>query len=249
MLIYTADCTVAPEGLSLRALFRLLQDAAGAQCVPLHLAGPDLEKMGLMWVIVRCRVQIARWPAPGESLRLHTWPGKARHGMMPRFYRLCGDAGAELRVSAVWAVVDRKTRSMVNGEDFGIHLDPSETGEEIRLPGAVKRLDTPNERDFTVPADYLDTNGHMNNTFYYAVAERCLGRDARQDAPGEILTEHQSEALCGETLHLRWGEENGLCYISGEHGDRPVFRMNLRYDPATVPAGLPDAFKEPGAKA
>lgn len=231
MEIYTQDYTVAPEGLSLQALFQLLQDAAGNQCVPLHLAGPDLEKLGLMWVIVRYRVQIERWPQAGEALRVHTWPGKARHGMMPRFYTLRGgDGAALLRVCAVWAVVDRQTRSMVNSEDFGIHLDPLVTGEEIRFPAGVRKLPTDREADFTVPAAYLDTNGHMNNTYYYTVAERCLNRDARTAPPQEILTEHQSEALCGETLRLRWGEEGGLCYLSGEHGDRVVFRMNLKYE-------------------
>ncbi len=230
MEAYTMQATAPAEGLSTQQLFQLLQDAAGAQCVPLHLSGPDLEKLGLMWVIVRYQVQVERWPQPGEALSLRTWPGEVRHGMMARFYTLRGSEDEVLlRVSSVWAVVDRETRRMVNGEERGVHLDPLLTGEEIPLPGAVKRFPTAQEADFTVPAAYLDTNGHMNNTFYYTVAERCIGRDARQTAPREIRTAHQNEALCGETLHLRWGEDKGLYYISGEHGDKLIFRMNLRY--------------------
>ena len=230
MEIYQRAFTVGPEGLSTRELFRLLQDVAGEQCAPLHLTGPDLEKKGLMWVIIKYRVQAERWPRPGERLSVNTWPGRARHGMMPRFYAIRDEAGsAVLAASSVWAVVDRQSRAMVNGEELGVTLPALETGEEIRLPGAVRRLETDGSAAFTVPADYLDENGHMNNTFYYTVAERCIGRDARRDGLCEAATEHLSEALCGETLTLRWGEEDGLWYILGEHGDKPVFRMNLRY--------------------
>lgn len=231
MEVFTMDYAVAPEGLTTQALFQLLQDAAGAQCVPLRLAWPDLEQRGLMWVIVRYRVELVRWPSAGEALRLHTWPGEARHGMMPRFFTLRSAAGeALLRASSVWAVVDRATRRMVSGEDFGVHLDALVTGEELALPGAVRRLPTEHEADFTVPAAYLDANGHMNNTFYYTVAEDCLGSAARRALLRELVTAHQSEALCGETLRLRWGEKDGLCYVTGEKDGKSVFKMNLRYD-------------------
>ena len=230
MEIFQREFTVGSEGLGAREFFLLLQDVAGEQCAPYHLRGKDLEKKGLMWVIIKYRVQADRWPQPGERLCANTWPGRARHGMMPRFYAIRDGAGkTAIAASSIWAVVDRQTRSMVNGEDYGVTLPGLETGEELKLPGLVRRLETPQSAVFTVPADYLDENGHMNNTFYYAVAERCIGRDARRDGLREAATEHQSEALCGEELRLRWGEQDGLWYILGEHADKPVFRMNLRY--------------------
>lgn len=230
MDVYRKALTVGPEGLSTQALFRFLQDIAGEQCAPYHLTGPDLEKKGLMWVIIRYRLEAGRWPQPGERFTAHTWPGRTRHGMMPRFYVIQDEAGeTRIAVSSVWAVVDRHTRAMVNNDDFGVTLEALETGEEIRLPAAVRRLETAQSGRFTVPADYLDENGHMNNTFYYTVAEHCIGRDARRDSLREVMTEHTSEALCGEELALRWGERDGLWYIVGENGAKCVFRMNLRY--------------------
>lgn len=230
MEVYRRKHSVGAEGLSTQALFKLLQDIAGEQCIPLKLSGPDLEKRGLMWVIIKYRVQVSRWPRPGETILAETWPGKTRHGMMPRFYVLRDEAGETLlAASSVWAVVDRQSRAMVNNEELGVHIDPVETGEEIRLPGAVKKLETTQEKRFRVPAEYLDENGHMNNTFYYSVAEDCLGRDARRDRLLEIGTEHVSEALCGEELLLRWTESEGLGYVTGSFGDKPIFRMNLKY--------------------
>ncbi len=228
--IYRKEVQTDAEGMSLQQLFTLLQDAAGEQCAPLHLTGPDLEKIGLMWVIVKYRAEITRWPHAGETIRLNTWPGQARHGMMPRFYRIESETGETmLEVSSVWAVVDRKSRSMVNGEVLGVRLPVPEVAAAIRLPGSVKRIDTDGCRIFTVPESYLDSNGHMNNTYYYSVAEDCIGRDARDGTLRAAATEHVSEALCGEEMSLRWGEKDGLWYIVGEHGEKTVFRMNLLY--------------------
>ena len=50
MEIYEKQVTAPAGGLSTRELFVWLQDAAGEQCVPYHLAGDDLKKRGLMWV-------------------------------------------------------------------------------------------------------------------------------------------------------------------------------------------------------
>lgn len=231
MEVFKRDIRVGDEGLRLQALFKHLQDAAGDQCIPLHLTGPDLEKKGLMWVIIRYRMEIVRWPQPGETFTLNTWPGPARHGMMPRFYTLRDAAGEKLlSVSSVWAVVDRQTRSMVNNEDFQVHLDALVTGEEIRLPGVVRRRETTENGSFVVPAEYLDSNGHMNNTHYYTVAEHCIGRDVRTDRLTEVCTEHVNEALCGEEIALHWSQEDGLYYIAGECGGKPVFKMTLRYE-------------------
>ena len=231
MEVYRKTATAEAEGLSAQRLFMLLQDAAGEQCAPFHLTGPDLEKKGLMWVIIKYRMEIERWPQPGERFTVVTWPGRTRHGMMPRFYTVESEAGEKLlAASSVWAVVDRQTRAMVNNEALGVHLDSLETGEEIRLPGAVKKLETPFSASFVVPAAYLDENRHMNNTRYYTVAEQCIARDARRDRLLAVATEHVSEALCGEELSLRWGEEDGLYYITGAFGDKTVFRMNLKYE-------------------
>ena len=231
MEVFKREYTVPSEGLCTQALFKLMQDIAGDQCVPLHLTGPDLEKKGLMWVIIKYRVQITRWPQPGERFTANTWPGRTRHGMMPRFYAIKAEDGSTLIAAcSVWAVVDRHTRTMVNNEEVGVTLDALETGEEIRLPGAIRRLETTESGTFVVPADYLDENEHMNNTHYYTVAETLIGRDARRDRLTAIATEHVSEALCGEELTIRWAESEGFYFILGEHEGKVVFRMNLQYE-------------------
>ena len=227
MEIYEKRLRVPDRGLSTRELFVWLQDAAGEQCAPYHLAGDDLRKLGLMWVVVRYLIRVPRWPEPGETLRLLTWPGATRHSMMPRFYRLLDAAGECIASgSSVWTVVDRETRKMVNPDEHGVILEALSTGLEERRPPAPARLPTEAFEDYSVTAGVLDTNGHMNNTRYYDLAERCIGREGGR--PRRIVTEHQSEIREGERMRVSWGREGERYYIEGAN-ELPVFRMELDY--------------------
>ena len=230
MEIYKMEVPVGPEGLSTGDLFRVLQDAAGQQSTQYGQGELALKAKGLMWVVIRYQIQVERWPRAGECLRLETWPGTVRHGMMPRYYRLY-DASEQLCVSGcgIWAVVDRSSRKMVNPDEHGVTLEALVTGLEQPLPRPLRRQDTTESGTFTVPPEYLDSNGHMNNTRYFDLAEQCIGRSAGSHGLVQVNTEHLSEALCGETLQLHWSREGEKYYISGETGDTAIFRMLLQY--------------------
>ena len=227
MEIYEKQLCTPSEGLSTRELFLWLQDIANEQCVDYHLTGADLEKKGLMWVVIRYLVRAPRWPQPGEQLRLQTWPGATRHGMMPRFYRLLdGEGSCIVSGSSVWTVVDRQTRRMVNPDEHGVILEPLVTGLEERRPPAPAKLPMAESTVYTVTEEVLDTNGHMNNTRYYDLAERCIGRTGEH--PSRIVTEHQSEIRLGEQMQVSWGQEGERFFLEGVK-EAPVFRMELDY--------------------
>lgn len=227
MEIFEQVWTAPAEGLSTRELFYWLQESAGYQCVPYRLSGDDLRARGLMWVVLRYLVRVRRWPEAGERLRLQTWPGKTRHGMMPRFFRLLDGAGdCLISASSVWTVVDRETRRMVNPDEHGVILETLVTGLEERKPPAPARLPLTESLIYTVTEDVLDTNGHMNNTRYYDLAERCIGRVGQP--PVRIVTEHQSEIRLDEQMTVSWGRDGERYFLEGVK-DAPVFRMELEY--------------------
>lgn len=228
MEIYEERLRVPPEGLSTGDLFRLMQKISGDHCRRIGYGEPVMEELGLMWVIVRHGAQVLRSPAPGEELLARTWPGPTRHGMCPRFYRIEG-AGGELLVTgcAVWSVVDRQTRKMVVPAERGVEIEPLVTGLESPRPRAPVRLPAAESAVYTVPAEVLDENRHMNNTRYYDLAEDVMGTRGRPLK--EALVEYAAEAREGDRLCLDWGEQEGLFCIAGEIDGSPAFRMNLRY--------------------
>lgn len=227
MELYSQNYTVPEKGLCAGDLFRLIQDVSGAHCRLLGYGEPVMEELGLMWVIIRHAVEVQRWPAPGETIALRTWPGPTRHGTCPRWYRI-ESSGGELLITgcAVWSVVDRHSRKMVLPAERGVEIPAQVTGLETRRPAAPGRLPPTESAEYRVDESVLDENGHMNNTRYYDLAEACLGTAGRPLT--YAAAEYLAEARKGDLLRLSWGREDGRFCLSGEL-EGPAFRMELRY--------------------
>ncbi|MBO5555946.1 MAG: hypothetical protein J5927_02060 [Oscillospiraceae bacterium] len=228
--IYREEYMVPEDGLSTRELFRALQTVSAAQCEGTCAGKPELDALGLMWVAIRQYVTVSRWPGPGEKIRVETWPGQTRHSFFYRYYRVQDEAGETvLDGSSLWSLVDRESRKMVAPGAYGIDLPCVVTGWEIQKPPAPRKSPVTETRSFIVPEDYLDSNGHMNNTRYYDLAEQCIGVKAERVGLREAVTEYINEALGGEEFRVSWGFDGQRYYVTGEADDGHVFRMSLLY--------------------
>ena len=228
MDVFNREVKVPETGLEVSALFYEMQEAAAEQSRLLGWGYEEMKAHGVMWVVTRYQLLLRRWPEPGETVRVLTWPGETRHGMYLRYFRVL-DAGEALLAegSSLWAVVDRESRRMLQPDQSGVEIPALRTGLESRPPMAPKRRETAETGLFTVPADYLDGNGHMNNTRYFDLGQQKLA------IPSELLrelrAEFSNEALLGDQLRLGWLKEDGLGYLAGE-SDRAgaCFRMEWR---------------------
>ena len=209
-------------------LFRLLQEASIRHTEQLGMGRDKTLDRGVLWVLLMQRAEIARMPEYDEKIVLKSWPGKTMHLLFPRYYSLETASGEPLlKASALWSLVDAKTRKVVFPEKYGVVIEGVVTGEEIAMPGSVAKSDCTCEREVTVPYSFVDLNGHMNNTRYFDLAEDSVGAAEAGRLLRGVSVEYQNEARLGETLHLCWGGEESV-YLCGET-DRPVFRMRLEY--------------------
>ena len=210
-------------------LFRLLQEASIRHTEELGMGRDKTLDKGILWVLLLQSAEIARMPEYDERIVLKSWPGRTMHLLFPRYYRLETAAGEHLlSASALWSLVDEKTRKVVFPERYGVEIEGVVTGEEIALPSAPRRMDCTQSQPFTVPYSYVDLNGHMNNTRYFDLAEDCIPAAAGGRMLRSIRTEYVSEARFGESFTVSWGEENGEYFLQGE-GEKPVFRMRMEY--------------------
>lgn len=65
--------------------------------------------------------------------------------------------------------------------------------------------------DFTVPHEYIDRNGHMNNSFYFDIADQLVeaGRE-----PSSITARYTSEAMEGDVLTANCTSLGSRYYIT-----------------------------------
>ena len=211
-------------------LFKLLQEASIRHTEELGMGRDKTLDRGILWVLLMQRAEIRRMPAYDEEIVLKSWPGKTMHLLFPRYYSMETATGEPLlKASALWSLVDAKTRKVVFPERYGVEIEGVVLGEEIQLPGAIQKRECIHEKTFVVPYSFVDLNGHMNNTRYFDLAEDCIGAAARGMLLREVQTEYVNEARFDEQLQLRWDREAGEVYIFGE-SEKPVFRMILRYE-------------------
>lgn len=150
--------------------------------------------------------------------------------LFPRHYSMETAAGEPLlKASAIWCLVDAKSRKVVFPEKYGVQIDGAETGEEIELPRPIRKLDCTETRVFTVPYSYVDLNGHMNNARYFDLAEDSIPAAAAGEKLRLVCAEYSNEAHLGEQLRLRWSREDRRCYMEGG-AEKTCFRMLLEYN-------------------
>ncbi|MBQ7896443.1 MAG: hypothetical protein IJ364_07825 [Oscillospiraceae bacterium] len=217
------------EHLSTTELFWMLQEVSTEHC---HILGFGMNLMGpkgLIWVVARHKLELQRYPMPNEKIEIHTWPGPARHGLFPRHYELHGENGEVIgNASALWTLVDINTRKMIKPENYGIDVPGIVTGREQGNPKAPEKLPQDRVVEFVVPEEYLDNNGHMNNTKYYKLAEQSIGDAVKGKTVCRIATEYANEALLGDKLKISIGQDENRYYVTGET-DSSIFKMLLEY--------------------
>lgn len=216
--------------LRLSVLFSLMQEAAIAHTEQLGMGRAVTLDRGILWVVTLQSAQIERMPEYDERVVLRSWPGRTMHVLFPRYCAMDTEAGEPLmRASALWTLLDARTRRLVFPEKCGVSIEGAVTGDEIALPSAPRPAVCTEERDFTVPFSFVDLNGHMNNTRYFDLAEDCIPPAAGGGRLTAVSTEFSREVRFGERLPLRWGRDGDRWYFAGGAGEKPMFRMSLTY--------------------
>ena len=226
---YKKIVEIGQNAPSTEELFLLLQQASGEHCDQLGFGMEIMGPKGLIWVIVRHRLNIIRYPRCGEEIIIETWPGLTRHGLFPRHYEIKDCSGEIIAESAaLWTLVDVNSRKMIKPETYGVDFPGTVNGREKPSPKAPEKLPQDKCFEFIVPEEYLDGNGHMNNTRYYRMAESCIKEEIAGKELVMASTEFASEALLGDKLKISVGQDGNRFYVSGET-DAPIFKMLLEY--------------------
>ena len=210
-------------------LFRLLQEAAIRHTEQLGMGRDKTLDKGLLWVLTLQRCEIVRMPCYDEDVVLKSWPGRTMHLLFPRYCSMETAAGEPLlKASAIWCLVDQETRRIVFPEKYGVEIEGVTTGDEIALPGALRREETGQSRAFTVPYSYVDLNGHMNNTRYFDLAEDSIPAAAAGEELRLVCAEYAAEARLGEELRVGWSGDGKRWYLEGV-SDKPCFKLLMEY--------------------
>lgn len=218
------------------AVLYYVQEVAGQHFDRMAL-NPTPENKGLMWVIIRHRVQITRMPLKGETIRVETWPMPTTRVAYPRSVVAYDEKGGELfRSISLWVLMDRETRAMVLPGRSGIMVQGILRGNELPSPNSLSPVVCSASVTRRVCFTDLDVNNHMNNTRYLEWAMDLLpSRFHATHRLQDFTMCYLGEAREGDQLHIFWeltGEGLLRMDIQRREEDKEIriFTADLRYE-------------------
>ncbi len=212
-------------------LLELVQEAAIAHTEQVGMGRRKTLDAGILWVVARQHIEVARWPRYDERIEVEAWPGPMQHVLFPRFALVRDAKGRELaRSSALWLLMSARTRKMVFPAHAGIHVDGVPHGPAIPLPGALTGVtDGGGQAEVVVPYSACDLNGHLNNARTLDLAEDRLAGPLNGVRPIAVDIDFEGEAAPGEVLALSWREDGAGARVEATHDGAPVFRLAMAY--------------------
>ena len=178
--------------MDLLGVVNLLQDCSTFHS---HDVGMSIEKvleLKRAWLLSAWDIRVYVFPALYEEITIGTSPHLFRGIFAYRNFWIKNKAGEYLvKADSEWFCIDtEKGRPQKITEELVAPF--GEPKDELHLPPLQRKISFPEDwdegEDFPVPREYLDTNHHMNNARYIAIAEEILYR--KNGEPAFSFSEH-----------------------------------------------------------
>ena len=216
--------TITLKTRSLSDLVRVLQNVGSTHQRIVGSGQDEMRRRGYLWMIAQQKLQMDRYPNLGETVTVSTWLSDVRHGMYRRHSEICTPAGELLiQAAAVWILVDAKTRAFSMRE---VEVPLYQSGRELPRFSLLRPMKTEELYDFTVPHEYIDANGHMNNAHYFDVVEPLLPENATIRT---AQIDYHGEAYEQEHLPVGYTQTDFTLLVQARHQRGLCFRMKLEY--------------------
>lgn len=238
-LIYTvhrkllADDVTMYRSLRPSTLMRMLQEISIAHTEALGAGRAKTLDKGALWVVARMKLEVASLPSYDDEITLTSWAGKTMRVLFPRYYEMRDkNDNVLVRASAVWLLMDEKSRHMVFPEAYGVEVPAPDIQPNIALPCGVALGEQNQEKMFTVSYSQVDINGHMNNSKYIDETEDLLGaRYLKNHELRSLEIEYKSEIKLGQIVTLKYTKNDDDLSLVGIVEGNPCFELVAKFAP------------------
>lgn len=202
--------------LTLEGLLNYFQDCSTFHSEEVGQGPSYMIERKMAWVLAAWQIAVNRYPEMGERVTVGTLPYKFRHFMGFRnFFMLDAEGNYLAKANSLWTLIDLETGKPV--EPLPEMLEAYRTEERIPMEYADRRIAVPqggsSQEPVKVGKHMLDTNHHVNNEQYVAVAKSLLpeGLTVRQ-----VRVEYKKQAFLGDVFLPRLTRSGNLYTVSLE---------------------------------
>lgn len=200
--------------LSITGLVNYFQDASTFQSEGLGVGIQYMKENRKAWVLSSWQIVIERMPELGEKVIAQTWPYEFNTFYGLRNFALLDEQRNYLaKANSIWALIDvDKQRPVRCGEDIieKYVLEPS-----LDMDYAPRKIAVPEggtmETSIIIGRHLLDTNHHVNNGQYIALAAAYLPKDF---VIGQLRAEYRMQARLHDVMFPMVAVEGNLITVS-----------------------------------
>ncbi len=172
------------------------------------------DKYKRAWVISAWQIEIDEYPAFKQELTVGTWPYDFSNLYGFRNFTIQDETGKQIvRANSLWCLIDMETggpakitEADISGYELQEKLPMEEVSRKLKI---LKEGEKP--EPFLVRKSDLDTNRHVNNARYIAMAEEYLPDDF---LPKKFRVQYRKQAMLGDRIYPLVHEDENVYAIA-----------------------------------
>ena len=159
------------------SLANYFQDCAILQSENVGIGLDYLADHHRAWFLISWQIEVDRYPAMGEKIKVRTWAYDFKASLGFRNIDILDENGIRIvKAASIWSYVDTKTLRPARIENEVSEAYPMEPAIDMEYaPRKIKLFDDHNVVDTRKVMQYqIDSNNHMNNEAYIALAQEYV---------------------------------------------------------------------------
>ena len=206
--------------LTLTAMMNYFQDCSVAHSESLDRGVRYLSENHMAWVLSSWQICCDNMPRLFDEVTVSTWAYDMKAFYGYRNFTMDRKNGERL-ANSVWVLVDTLTgRPVKVPEDI---INEYGTSPQLEMECSSRKIKVPADMEagaeMVVPKFFIDSNQHMNNEKYVAIAQELLPAEFKIK---ELRVEYKKEAKLGDTIRSSVKKtDEGIVAVLADTEDKP----------------------------
>ena len=208
--------------LTLTAMMNYFQDCSVAHSESLDRGVRYLAENHMAWVLSSWQICCDNMPRLFDEVTVSTWAYDMKAFYGYRNFTMDRKNGERLAyANSVWVLVDTLTgRPIKVPEDI---INEYGTSPQLEMECSSRKIKVPADMEagaeMVVPKFFIDSNQHMNNEKYVAIAQELLPAEFKIK---ELRVEDKKEAKLGDTIRSSVKKtDEGIVAVLADAEDKP----------------------------
>lgn len=198
---------------NMASMANYFQDCAILQSEDVGIGLDYLAEHHRAWFLISWQIEVDRYPAMGEKIKVRTWAYDFKASLGFRNIDILDEDGVRIvKAASIWSYVDTETLRPVRIDEEVSAAYPMEPAIDMEYaPRKIKLFEDHEMVDTRKVMQYqIDSNNHMNNEAYIALAQEYVEDISAIRA---VRAEYKMQYVKDDVIVVKRAQEGNLLQI------------------------------------